>query len=729
MGNTEKREETLSFKAVKANKIASETNAESEVSPEAAAQDTDAVKVTAEYDNVIDNEKDTAPVADKEVSASQESVEPKEEEKPVSVEEDATAEDKADTEEKDDKDDDADDEDEGVVFASFAAPETSAKKKNQRSTAAVHTEEKDDDDGDIVFAVTDKKQKKNNIPRQKKKSKAWVAVAAALVICGAAGAGVTAWMMNRNSAPTAAEVSSDSTEVPGDPASADVSVVSKAPDAHGDASQASEEKPETSGIDTTNILFGKNVTVEGVDLSGKSLTQAYDAMQDKLLEIREPISIAIVCEGKTLTLTQNDFEFDTNLSTVLIQAYHYSRGEINELTVENTYDNGVTNFRVDSQINTESVDAAIKRAADFYDVLPVDAHVTSFDPTATEKFTYADGSDGFMLDHDELSSRIKGILEQPEKKGSFSIEKHLTKFKVTLPEIKANTKLIASHKTTARNVYASNENMKLAIRAASGTVVNPGEIFSFNEMTGDTTNGNVHHYANGVEGSYVPSQAYVQGESRDEFGGGICQAATTIYNCALKANMEVIERHAHMFTVSYAPYGLDSTIDYGNLDMRFKNNYDLPVYIATYVYDYDYDGLEELMVEMYGPLSTEYDEIVPVGWVTYADSKNFSAMGAKVYFKDGKEVDRVNLPRGSYELHYETYYTVINYIPADVDYGPAAYATGEIPTVYSPNGCGKSAPIAYGTAEQVLANAKKEATAPAADDKTSKPSGTVIVAR
>ena len=108
MGNTEKREETLSFKAVKANEIASETNAESEVSPEAAAQDTDAVKVTAESDNVIDNEKDTAPVADKEVSVSQESVEPKEEEKPVSVEEDATAEDKADTEEKDDKDDDAD---------------------------------------------------------------------------------------------------------------------------------------------------------------------------------------------------------------------------------------------------------------------------------------------------------------------------------------------------------------------------------------------------------------------------------------------------------------------------------------------------------------------------------------------------------------------------------------------------------------------------------------------
>ena len=91
--------------------------------------------------------------------------------------------------------------------------------------------------------------------------------------------------------------------------------------------------------------------------------------------------------------------------------------------------------------------------------------------------------------------------------------------------------------------------------------------------------------------------------------------------------------------------------------------------------------------------------------------------GAKVYFKDGKEVNRVNLPRGSYELHYETYYTVINYIPYDVDYGPTAYATYETPTIYSPNGCGSNGPIPYGTAEQYLKKIKEEENKP----ETSKP--------
>lgn len=718
MGNTRKEKDEAAKAAAINENVSAEAEAAAEQKEESNADMTSNKTEDNSKDNVCGTESnnETAEAAS-EAAAEKSDAEPEgtdaAQEKP---------EEKAESEET--SADSSDDDDEDIVFAGGDAPAAVSK-----STRASHgsTSDDDDDDDEIVFAETDKRPKKSRVIKQKKSHKGIAAAVAAVLLIGA-GAGVTAWMMNKNSSQVSTEISSDTTDVPADPASANISVVSKAPDSQSGGTGAKEDTPSIVDVDTTNILFGKGVTVEGIKLEGKTLTQAYDAMQDKLLELREPISISIVCDGKTMTLTQNDFDFDTNLSAVLIQAYHYSRGEISSLSVDHTTDNGITNFRVDSNINTESVDAAIKKAADFYDVPPVDAHVTKFDPTAKEKFTYADGSDGFLLDHDELTSKIKGILEQPEKKGSFSIEKHLTHFKVTLPEIKANTKLIASHRTTARNVYASNENMKLAIRAANGTIVKPGEIFSFNEMTGDSTNGNVHHYANGVEGSFVPSQAYVQGESRDEFGGGICQAATTIYNCALKANMEVIERHAHMFTVSYSPYGLDATIDYGNLDMRFKNNYDFPVYIATYVYDYNYDGLEELMVEMYGPLSTEYDEIVPVGWVTYADAKTFTAMGAKVYFKDGKEVNRVNLPRGSYELHYETYYTVINYIPYDVDYGPTAYATYETPTIYSPNGCGSNGPIPYGTAEKVLNTAKNQASKPETD-KTSKPSASIVVTR
>lgn len=465
---------------------------------------------------------------------------------------------------------------------------------------------------------------------------------------------------------------------------------------------------EIKNVDTSNIKFGDNVTVEGVSLSGKTLSQAYSIMQDKLKEIRDDIDITINCDKKTVKITEDDFSFDTDISDVLIQAYHYSRGELDSPTVEIVDNNGKTDFKVTSVINNNSVNNAVKKASNKFDVQPQDAQVTQFDPDSSEKFTYADGKDGYLINQNDLKQKILEILEQPDKKANFSIKTVKTAYKVHLDEVKANTKLIASHRTTVNNRWESNANMELAIRAASGTIVKPGETFSFNEMTGDTTVGDEHHYANGTVGSYVKSTAILRGEHVDQYGGGICQASTTIYNCALKADMEILERHSHQFPSFYADLGLDATVDYGNLDMRFKNNKAFPIYIATYVYDSNGDGLNELNVEMYGPLDTSYDEIVPVGWVTSAGTETYSAMGAKVYFKNGEEINRVFLPEGSYDYYSDGVYDVTtqsyaqSLVADDPGFGPAATPTGESPAVYSPNGCGDSEPIPYGTAAEYL---------------------------
>ena len=194
-------------------------------------------------------------------------------------------------------------------------------------------------------------------------------------------------------------------------------------------------------------------------------------------------------------------------------------------------------------MDLKSVDGAVKKVSDKFDIKPVDACVTSFDPTKTEKFTYADGKDGYLIDKKEVKAQIEDILSRGVKTGAMAITTKQTPFEVTLADIKANTKLIASSETTARNVWASNFNMKLAIRTASGTIVKPGETFSFNGMTGNTTTGEL---------GYVPSTAIENGNYVQMYGGGICQASTTIYLCALKADMEVVERHAHQFPSVYA---------------------------------------------------------------------------------------------------------------------------------------------------------------------------------
>ncbi len=519
---------------------------------------------------------------------------------------------------------------------------------------------------------------------------------------------------------------------PSDGTSVDV----KKPEKSSDPASSGQEssKTKTSEADKTSkpaeqskvedVTFGKKVKVmiEGVDMTGKTIEQAKAALEPKINELRTPVSITVNCDGQSVKLNENDFVYEDNADEVLAEAFKLSRGEIKTTSLKRIFSNGYSKFEIESELDTNYVAAAVKRVEAAFNDEPVNARVVSFDPNAKEKFTYADGKDGKTVNRSELEKKLREILKSEDKSGSFDVKKQVTKFTVTLADVKANTKLIGSHHTTAANVYNSNYNMELAVLAAGGTVLQPGETFSFNGMTGDTTNGYTHYYPNGTVGGYLQSTAIVGGQYVPEYGGGICQASTTIYIAAMKAGMTAVERHAHAYPSSYAERGLDATINYGSLDMRFRNDLKYPVYIATYVYDRDSDGMDELMVEFYGPISTEYDEIVPVGWVDYAGSYSYSAAAAQVYFKNGKEVKRVYLPSGSYDYKYDGYYYVTSLMPYDTDFGPVVYPTKQLPTVYSPGGCGSSAPIPYGTAEEYLKKMKdKEQNPETSKPETSKP--------
>ena len=602
-----------------------------------------------------------------------------------------------------------------------AVSETKPEVKAEEN-APVFAENDGDGKEEVVFAPIDTPSRKPvGQAETKRKFPVIPVVTAAAVVCIGVSAAIILMSKGNDNAPVNADMSvsisaESSANNAGDVQPVSISAESSVSDAQDVQSVSivsneedkkeqpavSEQHIEISEIDTSSIVFGDNVTVEGISLKGKTLAQAYDAMQDTLRALREKVNIKVDCDGKSVTLTQDDFEYDTDIANVLIQAYHFSRGELSQPNVATTMNNGVTNFKIMSALDKKSVGTAVKKAADEFDILPVNASVEKFEPDKVEKFTYKDGKNGFMIDQKELSDKISNILGQVTKEGSLKIEKKETPFEITLPILKANTKLIASTYTTAANVWASNYNMGLAIKSASGTIVKPGETFSFNKMTGDTTNGAL--------GS-IPSTAIVKGEYVQSYGGGICQASTTLYLCALRADMEPVERWAHAYPSVYADRGLDATVDYGNLDMKFKNTKDYPIYIATYVYDYDYDGLNELLVEMYGPLSTEYDEIVPVGWISWAGYDGYYGKGAKVYFKNGKEIKREYTPGGSYDYKYDTYSSALARIPANPDFGPTdVKPTMKPPAVFSPNGCGSNAPVEYGKAAEYLEKAKNTKT-------------------
>ena len=114
-------------------------------------------------------------------------------------------------------------------------------------------------------------------------------------------------------------------------------------------------------------------------------------------------------------------------------------------------------------------------------------------------------------------------------------------------------------------------NLDIACQGINGTIINPGEVFSFNEILGERA----------AEKGYMPATVF-GGEGNMAEGGGICQVASTIFYSSLYLNLEIVQRVPHSYTVDYVPLGMDAAIywDEGQ-DYKFRNNRQHPLMIEA----------------------------------------------------------------------------------------------------------------------------------------------------
>lgn len=117
------------------------------------------------------------------------------------------------------------------------------------------------------------------------------------------------------------------------------------------------------------------------------------------------------------------------------------------------------------------------------------------------------------------------------------------------------------------------QNVLLSAKAISGTIIGPGDSFSFNQTVGERT----------VARGYQEAMEIVNKEFVVGIGGGICQTSTTLFNAVEKAGLAMVERYSHSREVGYVPKGRDATVSWGGPDFRFVNPHPYPVLIQTNV--------------------------------------------------------------------------------------------------------------------------------------------------
>ncbi len=129
---------------------------------------------------------------------------------------------------------------------------------------------------------------------------------------------------------------------------------------------------------------------------------------------------------------------------------------------------------------------------------------------------------------------------------------------------KSSTKLLDKSETRLHNIH-------IAISEINGYTLAPGETFSFNSVVGK------RNEAKGYEKATV----IVEGEKEKDYGGGVCQVSSTIFQAAQKAGLKIVERHNHQKDVGYAEKGEDAAVNYGTLDFKFYNNTNRKIKIAV----------------------------------------------------------------------------------------------------------------------------------------------------
>lgn len=285
--------------------------------------------------------------------------------------------------------------------------------------------------------------------------------------------------------------------------------------------------------------------------------------------------------------------------------------------------------------------AFIQRLNERYGTPAQDAQILySDDPT--EPITFVDEAVGQRIVEDTLA---QALIEEADA-ASITVDLEPVAAGITAKELRTKYALVAEYTTSFKGSTLSRKNrvnnMALAAQRINGVVVAPGEEFSMNEIILDRSK----------ENGYYLAPAIRNGTYEQEYGGGVCQVSSTLFNAVMMADLPVTERHHHSWPMTYVPIGRDATISTGYKDFKFVNDTEGELVIFAHL---DRKA-KTVTVQLYGIHSADFDHIE----VTSKRTGSLPAKGTKVLLDEslsaGSRVEERKERRGKTSVTYKEYY-------------------------------------------------------------------------
>ena len=355
-------------------------------------------------------------------------------------------------------------------------------------------------------------------------------------------------------------------------------------------------------------------------IPGALVENSYYIEDDELIIVRGKKGIQIIKED----LKENIIEKINNIS----QKY-----EITEIPVQESEPGEIDLKKIRDEIFKEPKDAYVSK-----DPITVHTHVNGVD---------------FKISLEKAQNLIK------ENKKEYKIPLKITVPKKTISNLgkEAFPNELAKY-TTRYDVtnYNRSNNLSIAADKIDGTVIMPGETFSYNQVVGART----------IAAGYKEAGAFAGGQVIQSVGGGICQVSSTLYNAALLANLEITDRSNHVFLTGYVAAGRDATVSWGTIDFKFKNTRKYPIKIEASakngickmaIYgieeETEYEVVIQSKVLSYIPYTTKYieDDTLEQGKekVEQSGQNGCTSEAYRILKLDGKVISKTLLSKDTYD--------------------------------------------------------------------------------
>ena len=429
-------------------------------------------------------------------------------------------------------------------------------------------------------------------------------------------------------------------------------------------------------VSAYDAKFCEGVYVDGIHLGGMTQQEGVDAVTTQAQQRNNDWYVRLTYQGQTV-VELNAAQLGMKVDVIDVLREAWSQGHASndaherQAAMQGLLENPYQGYTAVPSGDTSVVDSVLADLQAKVYRAPQDAVLVGFDPDRTNPFTIQDEVVGTMLNTDSLKEDIYRMVSVMES-GELEIHPEPIMPNVTAEDIRQTVALRADEYTeiSTRSTKNRNENIKRALALISGTVIGPGQTFSFNGVVGKRT----------IENGFYTAPEYQYSREVEGIGGGVCQASTTMYLAAVAANLEITKHTPHSMAVNYTSFGRDATVnmDGKQFDFAFRNNTDSNIYICASVqFDRSISKYNIARVRIYGPslgegvtykLEAEEIEWLPqpedeirkdtkAQYVTYTDEEYEYSAGReghvtqsyKVKYVNGVAVERTPMYKDTYK--------------------------------------------------------------------------------